>query len=317
MDAPQENWTRRQFIGATALASVGLPHRAWTRNRPPSKASPKLYVFSKPLDHLTTRQLMQVVSQAGLDGVDLTVRPGGHVQPENVAEALPAAVAQAKAQELEIKMITTGITGDGPTDETVVRAAAKAGVQDYRMGYLSYDFSQGITESLDQLKPQLRQLEALNRQYGIHAAYQNHVGTRVGAQLWDLWYLLHDLNAQFIGCEYDIRHAVAEGGRSWAVNLRLIAPYIRAIVIKDFLWKKQSDGSYQPVSVPLGEGMVPFEEFLALVQELNLQVPYSLHFEYDLLRKDEQDLPEKEKIRRMTATIKKDVDKLKTMISDF
>ena len=38
---------------------------------------------------------------------------------------------------------------------------------------------------------------------------------------------------------------------------------------------------------------------------------------YRLLRKDEQALPEEEKIRRMTATIKKDVDKLKTMVSNF
>ncbi len=42
-----------------------------------------------------------------------------------------------------------------------------------------------------------------------------------------------------------------------------------------------------------------------------------LHFEYDLLRKDEKALPEKEKIRRMTATIKKDTDKLKTMVSNL
>ena len=290
---------------------------AWASNLPP-KASPKLYVFSKPLDHLATRQLMQVVSQAGLDGVDLTVRPKGHVLPEDVAQALPPVITAARKQGLVIEMMTTRINGENnPTDESVLRTAAEAGVKYYRMGYLSYDFSAGIIKSLDQLKPQLRQLEALNQRYGLHAMYQNHVGTRVGAQLWDLWYLLHDLNPQFIGCEYDIRHAVAEGGRSWAINLRLIAPYIKAIVIKDFVWKKQSDGSYQPVSVPLGEGMVPFEEFFALVRELNLQVPYSLHFEYDLLRKDEQALPEEEKIRRMTATIKKDVDKLKTMVSNF
>ena len=82
------------------------------------------------------------------------------------------------------------------------------------MGYCNYVESDGIWGSLQKLKPDFVKLADMNRKYKIHGAYQNHVGIRVGGPVWDLYELLRDLDPEFIGCQYDVRHGVAEGGSS-------------------------------------------------------------------------------------------------------
>ena len=83
------------------------------------------------------------------------------------------------------------------------------------------------------------------------------------------------------GVQYDIRHAVVEGGLSWKNGLRLIHPHIKILAVKDFVWEKRSNG-YGVRNVPLGEGMVDFKSYFALLKSYNLNVPVSLHFEYPL-----------------------------------
>jgi len=49
---------------------------------------------------------------------------------------------------------------------------------------------------------------------------------------------LESVNPAFFGAQYDIRHAVAEGGRSWSNGVKLLKDQIKTIVLKDFKWGK-------------------------------------------------------------------------------
>ena len=69
-----------------------------------------VHVFSKPLQWLGYDALAEMLAEAGAEGIDLSVRPGGHVLPENVKTDLPKAVAAARKNGLRIDMITTAIT---------------------------------------------------------------------------------------------------------------------------------------------------------------------------------------------------------------
>jgi sugar phosphate isomerase/epimerase len=138
-----------------------------------------------------------------------------------------------------------------------------------------------MPETLEKYRQQLRDLAALNKNYGIHGAYQNHAGTDVGAAIWDLWYLIRDLEPEWMGLQYDIKHATLEGGQSWPNDVKLMHPFIKTIDVKDFQWVKK-DGKWQVQMVPLGEGMVDFHRFFALVKQFDIQGPVSLHLEYPL-----------------------------------
>ena len=73
-----------------------------------------------------------------------------------------------------------------------------------------------------------------------------------------------------------------EGGQSWANGLRLIAPQINSLVLKDFVWAKGRFGRWEVKNVPLGEGMVDFLAYFKMIKDLKIDVPVCIHYEYDL-----------------------------------
>ena len=121
----------------------------------------------------------------------------------------------------------------------------------------------------------MRDLAAMNEQYNIYGSYQNHAGSRyVGAPIWDLYWLIRDLDPKYMGCQFDIRHATVEGGQTWPLDLKLISGHVNTLAIKDFIWQKRGE-KWQTVNCPLGQGQDSLQEHLlahhlVLVFELQL-----------------------------------------------
>ena len=106
-----------------------------------------------------------------------------------------------------------------------------------------------------------------------------------------------------MGVQYDIRHAVTEGGNSWKLGMKRVGPWIRSIAIKDFIWEKNSGNQWHHQTVPLGEGMVPYDDYLKDYAALKIEAPISIHFEYDLggadTGKKETTMPKEEIFQKM------------------
>jgi sugar phosphate isomerase/epimerase len=276
--------TRRDFItsasgaGAMMLLSGNTP--IVTDPRPSMK--PSLSVFSKHLHWLDYPAMAETAAACGFDGIDLTVRPGGHVEPERVEVDLPRAVVAIRKAGLDIPMITTAIlSARDPLTERILRTAAQLGIPLYRPGWLSYDPGRTVEEGLALHGEELARLAELGARYRIRGSYQNHAGKGVGAPVWDIWLLLKELRSEWMGCQYDIRHAMVEGANSWPLGLDLVRPFVNSLVIKDFGWFKEGS-RWEARSVPLGEGMVDFKAFLSVLKKDTSSLPISMHLEYPL-----------------------------------
>jgi L-ribulose-5-phosphate 3-epimerase len=281
------NESRRNFLKKSLLAGSVLPLIQGSGQLEPSPATAaaarlKVHVFSKHLQFLNYTDMADVAAQIGFDGVDLTVRPKGHVLPERVKEDLPKAVEAIRKAGLSHTMITTAVQDAASTvDRTLLETAASLGIEYYRMNWLAYPENKTIPEAVAQFQQTLKALGQLNKNLGIVGCYQNHSGERAGASLWELWDILQKADPEHTGAQYDIRHAVVEGGLSWKNGLRLIQPHIKILAIKDFVWTKK-DGGYIVQNVPLGEGMVDFKTYFSLLKKYKINVPVSLHYEYPL-----------------------------------
>lgn len=285
--------SRREFVARAAAAGVAMkalgtaPRAADASASPRRAAEPVIAVFSKHLQWLPFADVGPVIAESGFRAVDLTVRPGGHVLPERVEEDLPRAVETLRRSGLTVPLITTAIVDAAdPLARRVLATARKVGVSHYRMGYWTFPPNADPLQALREMKPRAAALAALNREIGIRGGYQNHVGTRVGGSVWDLGVLLEGIEPDGLGVQYDIRHAVAEGGESWPVALRMIAPHIDTIAVKDHIWAKRADGRWEPRSVPLGEGMVNFDAYLRQLLARGPLPPATMHFEYAPLEMD-------------------------------
>lgn len=279
--------SRRDFLKKSILAGSFLPLINFgvkaERTHPDTRANTlKVHVFSKHLQFLNYSDMADVAAELGFDGVDLTVRPKGHVLPERVETDLPKAVEAIRKAGLAHAMMTTAVeNASDATDKKLLETAAKLGIQFYRMNWLSYPENKTIPQAIEQFQETIKELSLLNKKLGITGAYQNHSGLRAGASIWELWDMVQKADKKHMGVQYDIRHAVVEGGLSWKNGLRLIQPDIKILAIKDFVWTRKN-GTYVVEDVPLGEGMVDFKSYFALLREYNINVPISLHYEYPL-----------------------------------
>ncbi len=280
------DYNRRQFIRDAGIASSLLvfnPSIGCANNTETIDDDLSYSIFSKHLQFLNYEDMADAAANLGFDGIDLTVRKKGHVEPERVEDELPPAIAAIKKAGLNHDMMASDVkNAEEDVHRRVLKTAASLGVKYYRMGYLRFLDEQSIPDRLTDLNGEMKTLAALNRELGITGGYQNHSGKHVGAQLWDLWHLLKDINPEELGCQFDIRHSVVEGGRSWENSLKLIEPQINSIVLKDFIWAKDTDGKWQIKNVPLGEGMVDFTSYFKLLKQMNIRVPATIHYEYDL-----------------------------------
>jgi len=299
--------SRRNFLttvaGAGAMASLSSIGLTGAERSPSARRLPIVY-FSKHLQWLDWEPMAATAAELGFDGIDLTVRPGGHVLPERVQTDLPKVAKVIRNAGLDIPMITTGIVdADSPHAEDIIRAASDCGIARYRWGWFSWSDNQKVPDlsnfhasverpsgllinvpaRLAELKKRVGTLAELNERFKVCAMYHNHSGSMVGASVWDLWELIKGFGPQWVSSNFDIGHATVEGGLGgWVNSTRLMAPFMKGVAIKDFKWGKNAKGEWEPMWCPLGEGMVNFPAFFAMLKEAGFSGPVQLHTEYPL-----------------------------------
>jgi sugar phosphate isomerase/epimerase len=284
--------SRKNFIKSAAIGLAGLPLglSALANNAKPAviqNASPaidgkvSISLFSKHLQWLNYKDMAALAAEIGYDGIDITVRADGHVKPERVKDDLPKAVEAIKQAGLNVYLITTDIRdADDKYAAEVLRTASQLGIKNYRMDWYSYDAKLDTAANIAAIKKRITGIATLNKQYKIHGDYENHTG-RFAGPLWDLWEVLKDLEPEWMGCQFDIRHATVDGAEAWPVTLDLLKSHIASITVKDFQWEKVN-GKWAIKDVPLGQGMVDFKKYFAQLKKLGLQRPISQHFEYPI-----------------------------------
>ncbi len=139
----------------------------------------------------------QYALQSGYSAVGLTVRNGGHVQPENAATHLPPMLRGIRSTGCLCNHIgATDINPPvDPADTTwidtqlvheVVAVAAHNGIERYRSGNRSFTnniFGDAMEAQLDVLRANYLRLARINRHYGLNALY--HTQTSIGVTVWE------------------------------------------------------------------------------------------------------------------------------------
>jgi len=271
--------SRRRFI-ASSMAAAAVAGSGMLAPAQEAAKKPSVCVFSKHLQFLGYEDLAKNCKKMMLDGVDLTVRTKGHVEPAKVAEDLPRAVAAIRAEGLDVPMITTALNrADDPDADPILKTASDLGIRYFRIGGMYYEDTPHPMKQLDTFVEHLKGLAELAEKYNMVAGYHNHSGYHnVGAPLWDLYALYQRVGSDHLGSNFDVGHAKAEGAYgAWQITAHLMAPYVKMMAVKDFEWLRD-----KPRWIRLGTGIVPVVEFLKIFrEEADFAGPISLHFEYE------------------------------------
>lgn len=271
--------TRRDLL---ALGAAVIEPFAAAQNGNPRA---KIDIYSRHLLWLREAgEVAEAAKKMGFDGVDITVRPGlgGHVAPERVAQDLPPFVRGLRENGLQVISITAPITdADSSHAEEILKTASELEIRNYWWGTFRYDMNAPVMRQLDELKPRIAKLAALNAKYKVCAMYHTFAGTSVGASIWDLYSVLKDFDPALVGFHYDTGHMASEGAAgSWTTNLRMLGPYLRGVAVKDYAWNRAENGQWTRRVVPLGEGIVRLPQFASILKQMQFAGPIEIQAEY-------------------------------------
>jgi len=267
------------FTAMAASAMVGAPSK-------PLKN--EWHAFSRVFQKFGCERAAELLSEAGYTGVEWTIRPGGFVRPDHAAADLPKAITAAKRHGLGFETVVVSFIDPYEGDNLdVLKAASAHGARSFRPAYFQYNFEERAKDGLDRIRRGFDKLEKAARETGLRCLYQNHSTYNhkvplFGSLVWDLWEVLKDRDPDVVGVQYDVMHARAESGPSWQRGLGLLAPWIGTLCLKDFKFAEDParPGDWKRVLLPAGEGIVHWQEFLAICRREGVSAPYSVHFDY-------------------------------------
>ncbi len=236
--------------------------------------------FSKLLKDLDIPELVQFCEEVGLDGVDLAVRPGYPVNPENAAKALPAAAASFKARGKIIGLVTAPVDMNDPATpeaRSLFEACSQAGVPAIKIGYFPYKGRFDI--ELCEARARIASFSRLAEQTRVKACYHTHSGDYLGNNAASLRLLLGDANPHYIGVFLDTGH-LALGGGPIRMEVEMVRAWFSLLAIKDIAWERKDDKWAFRV-VPAGQGIVRWDDVAAAIKASGFRGTISLHGEYE------------------------------------
>jgi sugar phosphate isomerase/epimerase len=250
-------------------------------------ATMQTVLFTKLFLGQSLEKIGSTTSEMGFDGIDLLIRPGFQVEPDQPAGILDA-VRALKNAGLAVPMATTDITDPSqfPT-ERVFQTCAEADVRLIRLGYWKYNAQQGYQSCFENARRDLDALEILARKAGVKLAIQLH-GTTIHSSGVLTAALLEGHDPTTIGAYPDPgNQAVQEGREDWRLTLDVLRPWLCCLGVKNggwFLAQHAPSGQrhWQSSWLGIADGMVPWDEILPYLQESGYNGLLSLHSHYDV-----------------------------------
>ncbi|MBM3835718.1 MAG: sugar phosphate isomerase/epimerase [Verrucomicrobia bacterium] len=244
-------------------------------------------LFTDNLADLSIAQTCAEVKKAGFDGLDLTLRPGGHVKPENAEMGLSEARKIADDNGVTIPMVSTAITETtSPHAEAIFASATHYGVRRLKLGYWSYQPFGTLTKQLDDVRRKLEGIVQLGSKYHVLPCVHCHSGRIIACGGPMLYLILKEFDPAQAGAYVDPMHMTAEGGlNGWEMGLDLLGPWVALVGIKNFRWlptQRDARGQqhFRTEYVPLADGQAPLPEFMGYLKQLRYDGIVSLHSEY-------------------------------------
>lgn len=275
--------SRRQLLACAAAAAArpASGQQAHTANGPKARTSPGICVYSDIFRKVAYDELPMMLRDTGVDGVNLTVFPGGHVDPANADLHMFRSVEAMTGGGLDVPIISTKYVNlTDNTIRTVLGVCSEMGVPLFRSGNWRYGAAPDPQARLGEVQRDVSSLAAIARAAKMTVVIQNLTGDYVGAATWDMNLILRGLDPQTSGWDFDIGNATAESADGgWAVALRLATPRLKAVSARDFYWSKDG-GGWKLTPCPLGDGMVDWPAFFRTLAGAHFTGPLTIHMDY-------------------------------------
>jgi sugar phosphate isomerase/epimerase len=282
----QATLTRREFLRTSVAGFAALSVAGGSAESQDSSphSNPIIY-FTKFLRGLTPEEIVETVKGMGFDGLDLAVREGHCVNPDNVQKALPEAVSVWRKAGLSVPMVSTETNLVNPHDRTVepiYAASSEAGVKEVKIGYWQWKEGESYWSKVDRGRRDLEEFGKLSGKFGVRTLVHNHSGPYLACNASTLMTLLRDFDPAHVGAYIDPAH-LAINGEPLPLALEIAGKHLAMVAVKNVVYTSSvapAGKKWKTEWCPLQDGLVDWEEAVGLLRKRGYAGPLSLHGEY-------------------------------------
>lgn len=238
-----------------------------------------LAIFTKPWKALSLPELAQHIKSLGFDLIELPVRPGFQVEPDNIERDLPAAVKLLGEHGLRV----LNVTADMPlNDERLYSACAEAGIGMNRVMFWQRELDYWAAEA-----DARRQLDAalpFCEQYDFQIGIQNHSGRFVPVNEMGMYNLVKDYDRRYVAAVWDPAHNALEGMNSDSA-LDVLAPHLCVVNLKNAYWRRVSGPEAEVATWKIywtsgAQGRASWSKVIAKLKAIDYRGPICFSAEY-------------------------------------
>ncbi len=283
---------RRQFVSRSARIGLALAAAPQLLSGPIAQArgasepAETFAAFTESFEEWPIAEVCEKFKAIGLDGLDLTVRPGGHIEPEDAPKKLPAAMKAARDHGVRIAMLSTAIVEPNKTAEALLATAAELGIDRVKLGYYRYQDFGTLDKQIDGVRRKLERVAKMAAKHGVLPCVHVHSGDTIPGSGTIAYMLLAGFDPSELGAYVDPMHMTIEGGNDgWRQGLDLLAPWIAISSLKNCKWittGRDSHGQQRWTTrkCPLADGVCPLPRYFATLERIGYRGLYTLHSEY-------------------------------------
>ena len=278
--------TRRTFIHATTAALAVPPIAVLADGEQKLKERPDVCVYTEHFQSLPIPKVCEIFSDMGVEGLDLTVRPGGHIKPEAAKDELPKAAQAAKDRGLKVMMLTTAINSVDRNAEEILAACQETGINRIKLGYFPIGQFGQLSKRLKEVRIELNKVVELAAKYNVRPCVHVHSGSTIPSNGFVLHNLIHDIPPERIGAYMDSYHMTITGGAGgWKQVIDLLTPWISLVALKNFQWypgkrTEINQQTWRTNFCRLEDGIAPIPSFVKTIHNVGYRGFYTLHTEY-------------------------------------
>ncbi len=303
--------TRRTAIAALGAATLAFGQEATppVRVTPDSEADrnrkrvrPAVCAYSGCFAKIPYSELPDIIRTMGYDGIDLTVMPGGHVDPSKYMVEMDRAFQTFQDAGIETPMVTTSfISPSEPYAYAIFYVSGELGARLIRLGaWPPLPVAPGAGPAASQfvqmrammLRNDLTQFAATGQRCNITPMLANRAGSFPGRSIPEVEAMLASVPPKVFQYCFDPAQAVieAKSANGWESALQTALPRLGAVAISDVGPDKDDNNAMKPC--PMGEGVIDWKKFFSILADARFHGPVSLHRDYETksevsaLRKD-------------------------------
>jgi len=242
-----------------------------------------LILFTKFLAGRNAREVAEAVKSLGLNGMDLVVRDGQCVNPDNAVCELPKVVKTWASQGLCVPVITADVADpDSEYVKSLYAACGDVGVPNVRMAYVNWTPEEGYWNGVDRVRGLLEGFEKLGERHSVRTLVHTHCDNMFGSNASGAMHLVKGFDPKHVGVFLDPGHILLDG-EYVPMAIDIVRDYLAMVSVKTARYVRVNtpEGSkWQYDWCALSEGLVDWSIVWREFRRVGFSGPISFHSEH-------------------------------------